>query len=384
MYIERLNNIDNIIDIQNNFYDQYKIRPYNVSNWTVSNDFRNTMEQVFQLNHNVSPIDYLYSYNISRHIREKIMSKLGVPQNLLSSKTCIFFPNNSLSIVNVCNFLQKNKIKRVGIINPAYFSIATCLDTYHISYETLYVKREKQEYVLPMNEILSKNLDVIWITSPIYSTGSCYGQKELEKIKILLEKGIWIIADESFCIQGKELIRDFTCYNNFIGIYSPHKALSINSYKFSVIVVDIEYEDFFEQWLDILCGNLPQTTIAAIYHFLSSNFEQCQVVFEKFIRNALKNVEHLLTYYPSISTDKNIHGNMMTLYIDGYNYDSTQKLSYIEKVIRHTHTLYYPGSLNGFPAEWGFCFRINLALFDSEFISTLQRLLIYLHDHSKY
>lgn len=254
MYIDRLNNIDNIIDLQNKFYRKYHIFPYNVSNWTVSNEFRNKMEQVFHFENNISPIDYLYSYNISRKIREKIMCKLGVKEEIIPYKTCVFFPNNSLSIVNICNLLQKKAIKKVGVINPAYFSITACLDTYKINYKSLTVKRSKQKYIFPFEEILAEKFDAIWITSPIYSTGTCYNETELSKIKLLLEAGIIVISDESFCIQGKELIRLFAEYNNFIGIYSPHKALSINSYKFSVIVSDIQTEDFFEQWLDIFCG----------------------------------------------------------------------------------------------------------------------------------
>lgn len=378
MYIERLNNIDSIIDLQNKFYKEHHIFPYNVSNWTVSNEFRNTMEQVFHLENDISPIDYLYSYNISRETREKIMLKLGLKENIVPYKTCVFFPNNSLSIVNVCNLLQKKAMKKVGIINPAYFSIAACLDTCKINHKSLSVKRINQEYIFPLEEVLAEKFDAVWITSPIYSTGTCYSETEINKIKVLLETGILVIADESFCIQGKELVRFFAKYDNFIGIYSPHKALSINSYKFSVIVADIETEDFFEQWLDIFCGNLPQATIAAIYHYLSDNFEECHDAFEFFISNSLNVLSDILHKFDNVSTDNIIYGNMMTVYIAGLDYNSTQQLNFIQKVIECTHTLYYPGSLNGFSDDFGMCFRINLALYSPQFLSALQRLLIFL------
>lgn len=378
MYIDRLNNIDNIINLQKKFYHKYHIFPYNVSNWAVSSEFRNKMEQVFHFENNISPIDYLYSYNIAKKTREKIMCKLGVKEEIIPYKTCIFFPNNSLSIVNICNLLQKKAIKKVGIINPAYFSIAACLKTYKINYKSLAVKRKNLKYIFPLEEILTEKFDAIWITSPIYSTGTCYNETEISKIKLLVETGIIVISDESFCIQGKELVRLFAEYNNFIGIYSPHKALSINSYKFSVIVANIQTEDFFEQWLDIFCGNLPQTSIAAIYHYLSDNFEECCNTFEVFISKSLKEVLNILQNFDIVSTDNNIYGNMMTLYIAGLDYNSTQQLKFIQKVIECTHTLYYPGSLNGFTEDFGMCFRINLALHSPEFTNSLQRLLFFL------
>lgn len=378
MYIERLNNIEDITNLQNEFYRIYHIHPYNVSNWTVSNEFRNTMERVVHIENNISPIDYIYSYNISREVREKIMCKLGVGENFISHKTCIFFPNNSLSIVNVCNLLQKMSMKNVGIITPAYFSIAACLDVCKTNHKQLNIKRVNQKYIFPLDEILTERFDAIWITSPIYSTGTCYSEKEINKIKRLLEAGIMVIADESFCIHSKELIRTFAKYSNFIGIYSPHKAIAINSYKFSVVVTDIELEDFFEQWIDIFCGNLPQTTIAAIYHYLSDNFEDCRNIFENFISNSLNASLKIIHNFNNISTDSITYGNMITLYIDDLDYDSTQQLSFIQKVIENTHALYYPGSLNGFSSDFGMCFRINLTLFSPEFLSALQRLLNFL------
>jgi len=78
MEIERLNNIEDIIALQKKYYDENGILPLNVSNWTVSTDFRKQMEFVFQHDVTNSPIDYLYSYNISIEHKENIMKKLGI------------------------------------------------------------------------------------------------------------------------------------------------------------------------------------------------------------------------------------------------------------------------------------------------------------------
>lgn len=378
MLIQRLNNIEEIISLQEEYFNQYKIYPLNVSNWTVSEFFRKEMEQVFQYSATYSPIDYLYSYSITTEMKESVMQKIGVNEKNVFNKTCILFPNNSLAIVNVCNLLQKLKLEKVGILNPAYFSIAACLSTYGIDSIPFYTARKNQAYIIPIEEILIENLDALWITSPIYSTGTPYSKENLEKIEELLNAGIIIIADESLCVKNHELIRILGQYENFIGIYSPHKAISFNSYKFSAIICDGSYEDFFDQWLDVLCGNLPQTTIAAINHYLSDNYAICYNAFESFIKHAHHEVLFVLERFPNVETDHFIYGNLMTLYIKNLSHYQSRDLKFISDVIENTHTLFYPGFLNGFSEDMGFCFRINLALYNPDFITSLERLLLYL------
>lgn len=378
MLIERLNNIEDIIALQEEYHKTNGVCPFNVSNWTVSDFFREEMEQVFQHSTTSSPIDYLYSYSITSEIKENVMLKLGVSREHICNKTCIFFSNNSQAIVNVCNLLQKVKCRKVGILNPAYFSIDACMSSYGIRSVPFYTIRKEESYVIPLKEIVNENLDALWITSPIYSTGTTYEDKNLEKIEELLKTGILIIVDESFCIKGHELVRRFAAYRNFICIYSPHKAISFNSYKFSAIICNEEYEDFFDQWLDVLCGNLPQTTIAAIHHYLSDNYDICYNAFESFIRHAHEEVSLILKKFPNVSQDNTICGNLMTLYLNNLDFEQSKNLDFINDTINNTCAVFYPGYLNGFSKDMGFCFRINLALYSPDFIASLNRLLVYL------
>lgn len=68
----------------------------------------------------------------------------------------------------------------------------------------------------------------------------------------------------------------------------------------------------------------------------------------------------------------------MTLYIKNLSHYQSRDLKFISDVIENTHTLFYPGFLNGFSEDMGFCFRINLALYNPDFITSLERLLLYL------
>ncbi len=182
MLIKRLNNIEEIIALQENYFNDNGIYPLNVSNWTVSDFFRKKMEPIFQHNTTYSPIDYLYSYSITPEIKKNIMRKLGAKEMPISKKTCIIFPNNSLSIVNICNLLHKMQYKKIGILNPAYFSIDACLRTYNLHSIPFYITRQQGKYIIPFKEITSAKIDALWITSPIYSTGVPYDHDNMEII----------------------------------------------------------------------------------------------------------------------------------------------------------------------------------------------------------
>jgi len=380
MQIKRLNNIEQIIALQENFYKSNGIYPFNVSNWTVSSYFRKNMEKYFEYNFSNSPIDYLYSYSITDEVKYNVMQKLGIPKFEQKNRVCIFFPNNSISIVNVCNLLQKIHCKNIGILYPAYFSIESCLNSYGVTHTSFYVTRHNGHYRIPIEEIMNSNVDSIWITSPIYSTGTTYCSDDIIAIEFMLKNDIIVIADESLCVLNHELIRHFSKYDNFIGIYSPHKAISFNSFKFSALVCDDSYEDFFDQWLDVFCGNLPQTSIAAIYHYLSDNYTTCYNAFETFINKARKDVLAILKNFPNIETDSHIYCNLMTLYIKNLDFKFSKDINFLNEIIQHTQTLFYPSYLNGFSEEIGFSFRINLALYGPDFLASLQRLLVYLSD----
>lgn len=378
MFINRLNSIDEIIDLQEKFRKKNGMLPLNVSNWTVSDIFRKEMERLFQHNVINSPIDYLYSYSISSEIKNEVMQKLGVNESIISSKTCIFFPNNSLSIINICNLLQKKQCKKIGILYPAYFSISACLSTYGMKSIPFYIMRKQQKYIIPFADILREKLDALWITSPIYSTGVHYDRDNIDLIEKILQSGTLVILDESFCIKGNELIRKFSKHKNFISIYSPHKSISFNSYKFSAIICDDYYEDFLDQWLDVLCGNLPQTSIVAINHYLSYNYDVCYQGFQNFINRAHDEVISILNKFPNVDFDHITYGNLMTIYVKNLDYTKSRSMDFLRNVTSNTFTMYYPGYLNGFAKSMGFCFRINLALFNPDYIAGLERLLVYL------
>lgn len=50
-----------------------------------------------------------------------------------------------------------------------------------------------------------------------------------------------------------------THLQNHIGICSPHKAVGLYSFKYSMIVYNNNQFSTLEQWSDVLCGSLNET-----------------------------------------------------------------------------------------------------------------------------
>lgn len=374
MFIHRLSSIDHISELEKTYEHTTGFKVLNVSSWHISESFRDV-----QLKHFCPPqignaFDYVYTYSIPVHIRQAILEKLGsVPEG----STILISPNNTISIINVINLLKHHGINNVCIVNPSYFSVAHALTSAGISYTNISMDRRNGEYVFPIDTILQGNYDAVWITSPIYSTGVYLAQNEIEKLRHLIRRKLFVVADESFALPGHELIRDIGISTHFISIYCPHKAISCNGYKFSGIVTSDIYEDFLEQWVDVLSGNLPQSCYASIYHYLTPNYEECVNSFQAEIEEAIRAISPFLRSSHH-TTDANAIGSLISVYCDNIDFEQTTGDVFFQQLHKKTCTSFYPGWLNGFGQEYGTCFRVNLAQESLLFRQSVQRLLSYL------
>lgn len=210
------------------------------------------------------------------------------------------------------------------------------------------MNRFNGKYVFPIEAILQGNYDAVWVTSPIYSTGVYLDPNEIEKLRYLIRRKVFVVADESFALPGHELIRNIGISTHFISIYCPHKAISCNGYKFSGIVASDIYEDFLEQWVDVLSGNLPQSCYASIYHYLTPNYEECVNSFQMEIEEAKKAIFSFLRSSHH-TTDANAIGSLISVYCDNIDFKQTTGDDFFQQLHKKTCTSFYPGWLNGFP-----------------------------------
>lgn len=373
MLIPRITDIDHFGEMEDEFQSQFGIRPFNVSSWHISTQFRDTMLENMEFPAFGNAIEYYYTYNLPRDIRAAVLKKLGTedPHTVIT-----LAPNNTISIVNVVNLLRLCGRKNICIVDPSYFSIRQVLTAMGLPYRTEGMLHIGGQYHLPADRILSGDYDTVWLTSPVFSTGVYLSDEDLSFIKSLLDRGLLVVADESFALHGHELIRRIGGHPNFIGIYSPHKAIACNGFKFSAIVSGEEYEEPLEQWVDVLGGNLPQSTCGSILHFLSENYAVCLNTFQTLIADARNSVFPLLQGERH-HTDETAIGSMLTIYFEHIPSEAVDD-TFFHNLYHKTFASFLPGTLNGFDPRQGLCFRVNLALDCLEFRQALQRLLPYL------
>ncbi len=376
MLIERIHQILEIKALQNEFKEVHNREPYNVSSWLTSEAFSQTILSELQLPRVVSPVEYAYTYSFDKQILQEVKKKLLLEK--YDQYGISLSANTTQAIMSLVNLVKQYNYKKICILNPAYFSIAQALKAFGLDYDTLTVERIDGHYVLPYDELMKGQYDVVWITSPIFSTSVYFQQNDIEMINALMKKGTLVISDESFCTPGNELVRRLDYSDNFIAMYSPHKSLGVNGVKFSAIICPPRFDNFIEHWVDILTGNLPESTCVAINHYLDDNYDQCLGHYRQFIHGAYKKIHSTLSGKENIMMDKIEDGSLFTLYFKNLNYDQIKSVQFMKETIFETETSFYPSYLNGFNESFGFAFRINTALYDEDFLNALNNLVTYL------
>lgn len=353
---------------------------FDISHWDSGQDYNKLLLSTLNIPKTFRPCNYVYSYEIGNKIHSITQKELvGTSRN----ECCVFFSNSTMAIVNVCNLLQKKSIKKVCLLQPSYFSVTPCMNTFNIAYDEISLNYVDGKYEIPIDKILATNYDAIWITSPVFCTSTYFKQQEIDKIQLLLNRGNYVICDESLSIKGMGIRHKLNHNENLFSIYSPHKVISTNSFKFSCIICDEKYERFFDQWTDIFSGGLMNSSRLAIQHFLSKNYLECLEIYIKYT-NALK--ENVVSYIEAEFSNSNIccsHeiGHYMTIYCPSVPFIETTKPDFIKRLILNTGVSLLPGYLEGFCEELGFCFRINLTLNKVPLLSNLNRVLKYLSKH---
>ena len=181
MLIERLSDIERINKLEESFQKMTGTQPFNVSSWTVSEGFKKKFLQCFQPPNGGNAVDYVYTYSFTQELRNRALIKLGVGKEDVNAAMLLVLPNNTIAIVNAVNLLKLCGYRKVCIINPAYFSVSQTLRSMEIPFSTISMERHGGKYSLPISQIQSGDCDVVWITSPVFSTGVYLEATEIEK-----------------------------------------------------------------------------------------------------------------------------------------------------------------------------------------------------------
>ncbi len=379
LLIKRLSYLEKIDIETEKFRKKSSLIITNVSGWEISEEYKNLMLECFDYPHyaNYNPIDYVYSYNLEQNQRLKIIKSFGGNE----TNALLLTPNNTISLTNVVNFLSCFCNKNAGLLLPCYFTLPNLLNNWVIPYTNLPVKRTQDGYCLPIDDIKQNRCQVLILTSPVFSTGQYFKQKDIDFLEEFLNDGNYVISDESLAAPGKELVRKLGKYECFIGIYSPHKFIHFNSFKFSCIIYNAQYEDFFDQWNDVYTGGLNITNLQAIEHYLSVNYQETLEKFYSFTEAKRAQLIDMLCHFNQFETDENAVGDFQCIYNKRLPYELGNNISFVKNVIKETYSLFYPGCLHGFQKTHGFVFRVNLVSYTNEVSNSLLKILDYLTNY---
>lgn len=379
-FIDEIFVMDDIFTLERKVAQKYGCPILNVSHWDSSTAFQKHMDQALILPAPSLPWDYYYTYSISDADRQQVLKNLGVLPNQLSSTMGLLVQSSTIAIVNMINLLVHYHYKRLCILQPAYFSVASCCSMFSLEYGTEQITFTNGRPKIPIEQIIAKEYDCIWITSPVFCTGYYPDDEYIMDIAYLKAAGLTLVFDESLALPKKELIRTFPVDEKVFAIYSPHKAISINGLKFAVIVCKKSNDTFLEQWVDVFAGALGGSNRDAVFHYISSNFiNDCYPAYQSYIKKNKTSIHQLVAQYPYTSVLPDTDGHYISIFTNLQIQKKTDLLHLIEDIIQATMASFIPSVLNGFDPCQGFSFRVNLTGDSLELKGAVGRILQYLN-----
>lgn len=370
--IQHLEDIKKIRTIEEEVNKEVHNSVFDISGWNSGEQYKSEMMQNYFIQAQNNIQDYRYSYEIDKKFKKSIMDRIGFD----ASKECVIFPSSTSAICCICDYIKKHNFNKICILEPSYFSISACLSSFGLSFTREYIQISKNgKPIIPYDTIVN-NYDVLWVTSPIFSTGIYYDDYNISQLLQLAKKGIFIIIDESISAPYKYIGNIFQKHSNVVSIISPSKYLSINSQKFCAVICNSLIQNYLFDWIDVFCGSLPNSSFIAIQHFLSDNYKKCISVHDEYVKKSISIIKELAYQYPSnyfFGKDS----SYITIQNKKQKYFSTIDYTFFYNLIKKTNASVIPGYINNFSASWGFCYRINLTLNHSDIQSYLGRVFNY-------
>lgn len=360
---------------------QNGLAPFDLSHWDPSDQTVNLLLKELRLPQPLVAAPYIYSYYTG--LQQQIIQRLGFTQ---APRDCLFVHAGTNAMLLVIWWLKSLNVTRVMILCPAYFPVFYDSEIMDLPYVSLFMRRDRGRWELPREEITSVvgetlGRTAVWVTNPVYCTGNYLSESDVGFLDSLLAGGVTVVGDECLAVNGRELGRRLGHSERFLGIYSPHKSVSINAVKFAAVVFDARYEEFFDSWADVLAGGLSASSYTAILHFLSDNFPRFQTAFLCHTSAARENVMKIIADCGApVETDVDALGHFITCYAPRVPGDKGNDREFLRELVSNTGAILIPGTRNHFSPGLGFSFRINLARECPQFYSALHRTIGYLAD----
>ena len=332
--------------------------PGNLSFWNPGEEYKAFMSGRISVPIEKELFDYLYSYTLD--VTKPFLSRLGADGQADVERT--FTATSTVSIALAVNLLKAGGIRRLCILAPSYFNVEGSCRVFGLEHEVVPLARRGADWQIPVARILEGKFDAIWLTSPIYGTGEEFTGEMLDDI-LRLRDGFkfTVVFDESLALPGQELVRRVNVDDSTVFIYSPHKAISVNSCKFSAVVYHSRYNEIVDDWTDVFGGAMPRSSVGAVHHYLSDNYHDvCVPAYREFVRRREEDLAAVLEAFPGAHVLPNGSGHYRMIITGIRMPDDKRVVEMVERVRERSGYLFYPGTVTGFPREFGLSFRVNL------------------------
>lgn len=365
--IEHYRQIDIIRNIESEIEKDFGVRPFDISHWNSGDNYKKGLLAKFELDKLDNFFDYNYSYSYDSDVLHKI---LHLHPNAIE---CALSNSATSAIATICAVISELGMNKVCLLNPSYFSTIECLKMNGASVNTLCYEYDGQ-YHIPFDKIKELHPDVVWITQPVFSTGTYIPTDELE---LLAKMNNFLVCDASMCDMCNYPTIKFD-FDKGVIFFSPHKVISINGIKFCYILCNKLMRSKIEDWGDIFSGSLPATSTLAINHYLSSNYKSCLDYHNAFICESKSKIKSIIGSNTLIKPCGDSKGSYETFSIMNYSYANSIDYNQLKEIFASTLVSFLPGCVNKFPVENGFCFRLNHTLDTNRTTNAFLKILNYL------
>lgn len=353
--------------------------PFNLSHWDPGRVAASILLERLSLPHVDSVIPYIYSYDLD--MLGRIIGKLGF---LATNRRCLITPSGTSAINISLWWLKCAGVTELVILAPTYFPVISTCEVVDLRSRIIYLSRVQGKWSIPqcqINDVIGRSStpSAVWITNPIFSAGVYFDANDVQFLASLLRAGTFVIADECLALNGKELAWKLGAEDRFLGIYSPHKSISINAIKFAAVVFSEAQERFFEQWSDVVVGGLSSSNVCAMLHFLGDNFSICRVALEEYISDVNTAIAKIVgNSNTDVEMDRTSSGHFRTCYFPKIEHSAAGSPDFLRRLVFETGSAVIPGGRSHVDPAIGFNFRINLARGGPDFLGALARTLRHL------
>lgn len=368
--IEHYRQIDIIRNIETEIEKDVGVKLFDISHWNSGNEYKKGLLAKIELVKLNDFFDYNYSYSFNSEVLHKLL-------NLhLNASECALSSSATSAIASICATISELGMSKICLLNPSYFSTIECLKLNSLSITTLCYEYDGL-YHIPFDKIKKLHPDVVWITQPVFSTGTYIPTDELA---MLAKMDYFLVCDASMCDIYNYPTINFD-FDKSIIFFSPHKVVSINGIKFCYILCNKLFRSKIEDWGDIFSGSLPATSLLAINHYLSSNYKVCLDYHNAFIRKSKAKIKSTIDSNTIIEPCGNSKGSYETFTITKCLYSNSIDCNLLKDLFASTLVSFLPGCVNKFPVENGFCFRLNHTLDINRTSNAFMKIINYFGHH---